>query len=124
MIRFFILALGACWIESVLCFFPLLTEPLRDSPDPFHASAIIVYLNSFEFAHDPIDLALRKLLMAVSLPKETQQIDRVMEAFSKRYMACNTKLYSSSGTNVALFLSRLWPSVIPDTEAELWIGWL
>lgn len=74
----------------------MIISALAASPDPFHLSAIVTYLDSFEFAHDPIDLALRKLLMAVSLPKETQQIDRVMEAFAKRYVACNPKLFSSS----------------------------
>ncbi|EGG10223.1 uncharacterized protein MELLADRAFT_76996 [Melampsora larici-populina 98AG31] len=74
----------------------MIVSALAASPDPFHLSAIITYLDSFEFAHDPIDLALRKLLMTISLPKETQQIDRVMEAFAKRYVTCNPKLFSSS----------------------------
>jgi Sec7-like guanine-nucleotide exchange factor len=54
-------------------------------------------MSSFEFSHDPIDLSLRKLLMVVDLPSETQQIDRVIESFSKRYTHCNPKLFSSPG---------------------------
>ncbi|CAG8619231.1 15318_t:CDS:2, partial [Racocetra persica] len=37
-----------------------------------------------------------KLLMECHLPKETQQIDRVMEAFAKRYHELNPDLYASS----------------------------
>jgi Sec7-like guanine-nucleotide exchange factor len=46
---------------------------------------------------DPLDIALRKLLVDVGLPKETQQIDRVIEAFAKRYLLCNPNLFTSDG---------------------------
>jgi Sec7-like guanine-nucleotide exchange factor len=35
--------------------------------------------------------------MDVALPRETQQIDRVMEAFSARYTECNPGLFAQSG---------------------------
>lgn len=35
--------------------------------------------------------------MDVGLPRETQQIDRVMEAFANRYLACNQSLFISDG---------------------------
>jgi Sec7-like guanine-nucleotide exchange factor len=35
--------------------------------------------------------------MECHLPKETQQIDRVMEAFAKRYHESNPDLFASSG---------------------------
>lgn len=35
--------------------------------------------------------------MDVGLPKETQQIDRVMEAFAAQYQECNPSLFLSSG---------------------------
>ena len=35
--------------------------------------------------------------MDVSLPRETQQIDRVMEAFASRYRQCNPNLFISAG---------------------------
>ncbi|POV96190.1 hypothetical protein PSTT_15786, partial [Puccinia striiformis] len=49
-----------------------------------------------QFSHDPLDLSIRKLLMIVDLPVETQQIDRLIEAFSKRYVECNPKLFNNS----------------------------
>ncbi|KNE95741.1 hypothetical protein PSTG_10957 [Puccinia striiformis f. sp. tritici PST-78] len=53
-------------------------------------------MHPFQFSHDPIDLLIRKLLMMVDLPVETQQIDRLIESFSKRYVECNPKLFNNS----------------------------
>jgi Sec7-like guanine-nucleotide exchange factor len=43
--------------------------------------------------------------MDVYLPKETQQIDRVMEAFAQRYHECNPQLFTSSGERAIVVLS-------------------
>ncbi|KAJ7783445.1 hypothetical protein DFH07DRAFT_873336 [Mycena maculata] len=68
---------------------------LASSADPFHIRALRAYISNFDFVDDPLDVALRKLLMHVGLPRETQQIDRVMEAFAGRYLECNPNLYTS-----------------------------
>ncbi|KIY45407.1 hypothetical protein FISHEDRAFT_49415 [Fistulina hepatica ATCC 64428] len=57
--------------------------------------ALKCYLDRFDFMYDPLDVALRKLLMVVRLPRETQQIDRVIEAFANRYLRCNPRLFIS-----------------------------
>jgi Sec7-like guanine-nucleotide exchange factor len=49
------------------------------------------------FFGDPMDMAIRKLLMEADLPKETQQIDRVVQAFADRYHECNPGIYASPG---------------------------
>jgi Sec7-like guanine-nucleotide exchange factor len=67
------------------------------SNDSFHAQALHAYMTRFHFHSDPLDVALRKLLMDVGLPRETQQIDRVMEAFAARYQDCNAGLFANSG---------------------------
>jgi len=67
------------------------------SVDPFYASALRSYISEFNFVDIPLDIALRKLLMEVGLPKETQQIDRVIEAFAARYVQCNPGLFASDG---------------------------
>lgn len=54
-------------------------------------------MESFDFTHNALDVALRKLLLEMSLPKETQQIDRVVEAFANRYEACEPGLFGSKG---------------------------
>ncbi|KAF7339914.1 Arf guanine nucleotide exchange factor sec74 [Mycena venus] len=68
---------------------------LASSADPFHIRALRAYISNFDFVDDPLDVALRKLLMHVGLPRETQQIDRVMEAFAGRYLECNPNLFTS-----------------------------
>ena len=71
-----------------------------NSADPFHVQTLRAYIKQFEFRNDPLDVALRKLLMEVGLPRETQQIDRVIEAFAARYLECNPSLFVSEGTFV------------------------
>jgi hypothetical protein len=43
-----------------------------------------------------MDMAIRKLLMEAELPKETQQIDRFLQAFANRYHECNPGIYASA----------------------------
>jgi Sec7-like guanine-nucleotide exchange factor len=54
-------------------------------------------MTKFDFTHQPLDIALRQLLMHMSLPKETQQIDRVVEAFAVRYEQCEPGLFKDKG---------------------------
>lgn len=68
---------------------------LASSGETFYSNALQAYIDRFEFDGDPLDVALRKLLMDVGLPRETQQIDRVMEAFASRYLGCNRSLFIS-----------------------------
>ncbi|KAI9445134.1 hypothetical protein H4582DRAFT_1913491 [Lactarius indigo] len=68
---------------------------LASSGETFYTNALQAYIDRFEFDGDPLDVALRKLLMDVGLPRETQQIDRVMEAFASRYLRCNRSLFTS-----------------------------
>ncbi|KAG7450349.1 uncharacterized protein BT62DRAFT_943257 [Guyanagaster necrorhizus] len=68
---------------------------LASSADIFHVQALRAYISRFDFAKDPLDVALRRLLMDVGLPRETQQIDRVMEAFAHQYVSCHPNLFTS-----------------------------
>jgi Sec7-like guanine-nucleotide exchange factor len=71
---------------------------LTKTGDPFLQAVLRSYMRKFAFYGDPIDMALRKLLMQVELPKETQQIDRVIQGFADRYHECNPGIYVSAGT--------------------------
>ncbi|QLL31314.1 hypothetical protein HG536_0B01770 [Torulaspora globosa] len=54
--------------------------------DPFKLQSLKYFLTHyFDFNHDPLDISLRKLLMFLDLPKETQQIDRLLSVFSQVY---------------------------------------
>lgn len=69
---------------------------LSRSGDDFSLAVLRSYMRGFPFFGDPIDMAIRKLLMEVELPKETQQIDRVLQGFANRYHECNPGIYVSS----------------------------
>lgn len=70
---------------------------LSQSPDEFYKTGLRKYMRGFAFFCDPIDMAIRKLLMEVELPKETQQIDRFIQAFADRYHECNPGIFASTG---------------------------
>lgn len=73
----------------------IIAATLSKGTDPFSASVLRSYMRSFSFFGDPMDMAIRKLLMEAELPKETQQIDRCLQAFANRYHECNPGIYAS-----------------------------
>lgn len=72
-----------------------IASALSKHNDPFHAAVLRSYMRSFSFFEEPMDMAIRKLLMEAELPKETQQIDRCLQAFANRYHECNPGIYAS-----------------------------
>lgn len=69
----------------------------RYSGDEYHTAALKLYMDKFDFTHNALDVALRMLLMQMSLPRETQQIDRIIEAFANRYEECEPGLFTNKG---------------------------
>ncbi|KAI0491261.1 hypothetical protein F4859DRAFT_520784 [Xylaria cf. heliscus] len=72
-----------------------IASALSKETDPFYAAVLRSYMRSFSFFEEPMDMAIRKLLMEAELPKETQQIDRCLQAFANRYHECNPGIYAS-----------------------------
>jgi Sec7 domain len=70
---------------------------LASSKGQSQIKALQNYMEQFDFSNEPIDVALRSMLAETGLPKETQQIDRVLEAFAKRYCLCNQNLFANEG---------------------------
>lgn len=70
---------------------------LSQSDDDFFKVGLRKFMRSFSYFGDPIDMCIRKLLMEVELPKETQQIDRFLQAFADRYHECNPGIFASTG---------------------------
>jgi hypothetical protein len=68
---------------------------LSKGSDQFSQAVLRSYMRGFGFFGDPMDMAIRKLLMEVELPKETQQIDRCLQGFANRYHECNPGIYAS-----------------------------
>ena len=73
----------------------VIAAALSKSTEPFSQAVLRSYMRGFRFFGDPMDMALRKLLMEAELPKETQQIDRFVQAFANRYHECNPGIYCS-----------------------------
>ena len=69
---------------------------LSKSSDPFAQAVLRSYSRGFKFFGEPIDMSLRKFLLEAELPKETQQVDRVIQAFADRYHECNPGIFLSS----------------------------
>ena len=68
---------------------------LAQSDDEFSKNVLRSYMRGFKFFGDPLDMSIRKLLMVAELPKETQQIDRVLQAFANRYYECNPGIFAT-----------------------------
>ncbi|KAJ5988368.1 hypothetical protein N7481_003578 [Penicillium waksmanii] len=76
---------------------------LAQSDQEFFKVALRKYMRGFHYFGDPIDMSIRKLLMEVELPKETQQIDRFLQAFADRYHECNPGIFAT--TDQAYFIA-------------------
>lgn len=74
---------------------------LSKSDDEFSRNVLRSYMRGFGFFGYPLDMSIRKLLMEVELPKETQQIDRVLQSFANRYHECNPGVYASPGMSLS-----------------------
>jgi hypothetical protein len=71
----------------------LIAGILSKSADPFAQAVLRSYTRRFPFFGEPIDMSLRKFLLEAELPKETQQVDRVIQAFADRYHECNPGIF-------------------------------
>ncbi|KAI4283485.1 MAG: hypothetical protein L6R38_002127 [Xanthoria sp. 2 TBL-2021] len=78
---------------------------LSKADDEFSKNVMRSYMRGFKFFGDPLDMSIRKLLMEAELPKETQQIDRVLQAFANRYHECNPGIYASPVSDEAYFIA-------------------
>lgn len=78
-------------------FEPQLTSKLAESDSVFYKSCLEYYFQvTFNFKDEALDIALRRFLFKCTLPKETQQIDRVLDCFSKRYYDLNFNYWDNS----------------------------
>ncbi|KAG0057111.1 hypothetical protein BGZ83_001545 [Gryganskiella cystojenkinii] len=66
------------------------------TPKPFHQQVVTAYMNHFDFRGKRIDFAFRLLCQKLILKGETQEVDRILEAFAQRYVDCNDTRSSGS----------------------------
>ncbi|VDL97923.1 unnamed protein product [Schistocephalus solidus] len=55
------------------------------------------FASFFDFSEQPIDTALRSFLTKFSLTGESQERERVLFHFSRRYVSCNPGVFVSEG---------------------------
>ncbi|KXN90627.1 PH and SEC7 domain-containing protein C11E3.11c, partial [Leucoagaricus sp. SymC.cos] len=59
------------------------------TPGRTNKVALRYYMENFDFADLRLDVAFRRMCAKLYLKGETQQVDRILEEFSKRYWDCN-----------------------------------
>ena len=56
---------------------------------PFNLAALHCFIHELDFSGLHLDIALRGLYKEISPPSEAQKVEKIMEVFAKRYIACN-----------------------------------
>ncbi|CEG79109.1 hypothetical protein RMATCC62417_13615 [Rhizopus microsporus] len=57
--------------------------------EPFRAQVLKLYMRNFDFTNKQLDEAFRILCSKLYFKAESQQLDRIIEAFAKRFYDCN-----------------------------------
>ncbi|TFK89121.1 hypothetical protein K466DRAFT_645137 [Polyporus arcularius HHB13444] len=80
---------GRCWVEDEE-FLPKdkIAEWLGGQ-SLINKAALRHYINNFDFSNLRLDQAFRRLCAKLYLKAETQQVDRILEEFARRYFECN-----------------------------------
>jgi golgi-specific brefeldin A-resistance guanine nucleotide exchange factor 1 len=72
---------------------------------PSNSDTLQAVVKLFDFRGKRIDEALREMLATFRLPGEAQQIERIMEAFAKRFSECGQEEIKSSDAAFILAFS-------------------
>ena len=67
--------------------------------------ALKYYMDYFDFSGLRLDFAFRRLCAKLYLKAETQQVDRILEEFSRRYWATNPGTIYGSSSGLTIFVS-------------------
>ncbi|XP_071492110.1 uncharacterized protein [Diadema antillarum] len=79
-------------------------EYLGNLQKAFNMMVLECFVEAMDFKGMSIDEALRKFQMSFLLPGEAQKIERLMEAFSKRYCYCNSEFVSQFHNMDTIFI--------------------
>lgn len=103
--NYFVLVSPCCLIKLLFCTDPPLKcvvflrhfyHPFFNSND-FSRVVAEEYLKFFDFHGETLDVALRTFLKQFCLIGETQERERVLVHFSKRFLDCNPGAFKSQG---------------------------
>ena len=65
-------------------------------PDSFNSTVLLEFTNLSDFTNLSIDKALRNFLDLFTLPGEAQQVDRILQAFSRKYHSDNPQSFKTA----------------------------
>ena len=68
----------------------------------FCAKVLSLLLQEFDFSSLRFDKALRKLVTYVKMPDNQDKVEKIMEAFAKRFLKCNSSFSNKSDTQDSL----------------------
>jgi Sec7-like guanine-nucleotide exchange factor len=90
---------------------------------PSQVELLNEYLATFEFTNLTLDVGLRELCTSFRLPGESQQIDRVMQAFARQYHHDNAAVsedaaYVISFSIIMLHTDRHNPNIVKKMTCE------
>ncbi|KAK0520089.1 hypothetical protein OC842_007218 [Tilletia horrida] len=75
---------------------------------PLNRTVCAAYFKYFDFSNMRVDVAFRRLCDKLFLRAETQQVDRILSAFSQRYWECNpSSVYGSADVVHSIVFSLL-----------------
>eukprot|EP01147_Barroeca_monosierra_P000238 gene238-3616_t len=97
--------------------------------DAFNLKVLEEFAHRYDFVGQYFDEALRIYLSGFRLPGESQKIDRMMEAFAKRYHECNPQQFANSDTAYVLAFATIMlntsihnPNIKDKMTLEMFVG--
>eukprot|EP01119_Soliformovum_irregulare_P003790 TRINITY_DN1485_c0_g1_i3.p1 TRINITY_DN1485_c0_g1~~TRINITY_DN1485_c0_g1_i3.p1 ORF type:complete len:799 (-),score=283.12 TRINITY_DN1485_c0_g1_i3:25-2421(-) len=75
--------------------------------DPFKLKVLTEFCNRMNFGEISFDEAIRLYLSKFTLPREAQQIDRIMEHFAARFCHCNPSSFENNDVGYILAFSLI-----------------
>lgn len=71
---------------------------------PFNLAALHCFTHEMDFCGLHLDIALRQLYQEITFPGEAQKIEKMVEIFAKRYIACNQMFVAGFRSADTLFV--------------------
>ncbi|XP_050685112.1 IQ motif and SEC7 domain-containing protein 1 [Leptidea sinapis] len=82
----------------------MIGEYLGNLQNQFNMAVLECFVNELDLSGMAVDVALRRYQAHFRLPGEAQKIERLVEAFSRRYCVCNTDFVQRLRTQDTIFV--------------------
>ncbi|KAJ2941039.1 hypothetical protein O0L34_g13170 [Tuta absoluta] len=82
----------------------MIGEYLGNLQNPFNMAVLECFVTELDLSGMAVDVALRRYQAHFRLPGEAQKIERLVEAFSRRYCVCNPDLVQRLRTQDTIFV--------------------